>query len=95
MRLEKRAFRSISRSESSRLEVMNSTKLRVLSFLVVFASLGLTGCGSIESAAQDDCTSIGWQIGSKGYQDCYKARVYERKLDYSLPPGDRPSPSPI
>ena len=33
------------------------------------------------------------QIGSKGYQDCYKARLYERKLDYSLPPGDKPSPS--
>ena len=53
----------------------------------------LSGCGSIESAAQDDCTSIGWVIGSKGYQDCFKARVYERKLDYSNPPGDKPSPS--
>ena len=81
------------RSESSRLEVMNSTKLRIISVITLIASLGLVGCGSIESAAQDDCTSIGWQIGSKGYQDCYKARLYERKLDYSLPPGDRPSPS--
>ena len=83
------------RSESSRLEVMNSTKLRTLSTITAFAALSLTGCGSIESAAQEDCTSIGWQIGSKGYQDCYKARLYERKLDYSLPPGDRPSPSLI
>ena len=83
------------RSESSRLEVMNSTKLRIFSTATVLASLGLVGCGSIESAAQDDCTSIGWQIGSKGYQDCYKARLYERKLDYSLPPGDKPSPSLI
>lgn len=83
------------RSESSRLEVMNSTKLRFFSILAAFSFLGLTGCGSIESAAQDDCTSIGWQIGSKGYQDCYKARLYERKLDYSLPPGDKPSPSLI
>lgn len=83
------------RSESSRLEVMNSTKLRIFSILSVLTFLGLTGCGSIESAAQDDCTSIGWQIGSKGYQDCYKARLYERKLDYSLPPGDKPSPSLI
>jgi hypothetical protein len=83
------------RSESSRLEVMNSTKMRFFSIATVLAALGLVGCGSIESAAQDDCTSIGWQIGSKGYQDCYKARVYERKLDYSLPPGDKPSPSLI
>lgn len=81
------------RLESSRLEVMNSTKLRILPIATVLAVIGLTGCGSIESAAQDDCTSIGWQIGSKGYQDCYKARLYERKLDYSLPPGDKPSPS--
>ena len=72
---------------------MNSTKLRILPILTFLATLGLVGCGSIESAAQDDCTSIGWQIGSKGYQDCYKARLYERKLDYSLPPGDKPSPS--
>ncbi|BDT75422.1 hypothetical protein [Polynucleobacter sp. KF022] len=72
---------------------MNSTKMRFISIFTLLAVLGLTGCGSIESAAQDDCTSIGWQIGSKGYQDCYKARLYERKLDYSLPPGDKPSPS--
>ena len=81
------------RSESSRLEVMNSTKLRILPVITFLVALGLVGCGSIESAAQDDCTPIGWQIGSKGYQDCYKARLYERKLDYSLPPGDQPSPS--
>ena len=81
------------RPESSRLEVMNSTKMRIFSILVALSFLGLTACGSIESAAQEDCTSIGWQIGSKGYQDCYKARLYERKLDYSLPPGDKPSPS--
>lgn len=80
-------------SESSRLVVMNSTKMRLFLIATVLAVLSLTGCGSIESAAQDDCTSIGWQIGSKGYQDCYKARLYERKLDYSLPPGDQPSPS--
>jgi hypothetical protein len=74
---------------------MNSIKLRPLLILVSVATIALTGCGSIESAAQDDCTSIGWQIGSKGYNECFKARVYERKLDYSLPPGDRPSPSVI
>jgi hypothetical protein len=74
---------------------MNPTTLRALAILAVIATAALSGCGSIESAAQDDCTSIGWQIGSKGYQDCFKARVYERKLDYSLPPGDKPSPSVI
>jgi len=72
---------------------MNSTKFHIFSIATVLAILSLIGCGSIESAAQEDCTSIGWQIGSKGYQDCFKARVYERKLDYSLPPGDKPSPS--
>jgi hypothetical protein len=72
---------------------MNLTKSRLLLIFTILAALNLTACGSIESAAQDDCTSIGWQIGSKGYQDCYKARLYERKLDYSLPPGDKPSPS--
>jgi spermidine/putrescine-binding protein len=74
---------------------MNSTKLRLSYLFIILAALSLAACGSIESAAQDDCTSIGWQIGSKGYQDCYKARVYERKLDYSLPSGDQPSPSAI
>jgi len=72
---------------------MNSTKFHIFSIATVLAIFSLIGCGSIESAAQEDCTSIGWQIGSKGYQDCFKARVYERKLDYSLPPGDKPSPS--
>jgi hypothetical protein len=74
---------------------MNSTTLRPLAILAFITTITLSGCGSIESAAQDDCTSIGWQIGSKGYNDCFKARVYERKLDYSLPPGDQPSPSVI
>jgi len=83
------------RSESSRLEGMNSTKIHTLAALTlaILAATTLSGCGSIESAAQDDCTSIGWQIGSPGYNECYKARIYERKLDYSLPPGDKPSPS--
>ena len=71
---------------------MKSTKLRLLLTLAL-AQLMLTACGSIESAAQEDCTSIGWQIGSPGYNDCYRARLYERQIDYSLPPGDRPRPS--
>ncbi|NQW68803.1 MAG: hypothetical protein HQ457_00315 [Betaproteobacteria bacterium] len=71
---------------------MNSTKLRLL-FASVFALIGLSACGSIESAAQEDCTSIGWLIGSPGYNDCYRARLYERQIDYSRPPGDKPRPS--
>ena len=63
------------------------------SILLVFACLLLAGCGSVQSAAQDDCTSIGWQIGSQGFNDCYKARLRERGIDYSLPPGDKPAPS--
>ncbi len=74
---------------------MNPPTLRPLVILASITVIALSGCGSIESAAQDDCTSIGWQIGSKGYNECFKARVYERKLDYSLPPGDKPSPSVI
>jgi len=73
---------------------MNSTKMRVL-LVSVLSLVLLSACGSIESAAQEDCTSIGWQIGSPGYNDCYRARLYERRLDYSLPPGDRPRPSLI
>lgn len=62
-----------------------------LAFLLTLPML--LACGSIESTAQEDCTSIGWQIGSPGYNDCYRARLYERQMDYSLPPGDRPRPS--
>ena len=40
-------------SESSRLEVMNSTKMRLFLIATVLAVLSLAGCGSIESAAQD------------------------------------------
>jgi hypothetical protein len=72
---------------------MNSPKMRLSLISIILIAGSLAGCGSIEQAAQDDCTSIGWEIGSKGYQDCYKARLYERKLDYSLPPGDKLSPS--
>lgn len=79
--------------KSSRLMGMKLHKLPILLALTFCVSLGLTACGSIESAAQDDCASIGWQVGSKGYNDCFKARVYERKLEYSLPSGDQPRPS--
>ncbi|MBU3630726.1 hypothetical protein [Polynucleobacter sp. AP-Melu-500A-A1] len=73
---------------------MNSSKMRIL-LVSSLTLLLLSACGSMESAAQEDCTSIGWQIGTPGYNDCYRARLYERQLDYSLPPGDRPRPSLI
>jgi hypothetical protein len=53
--------------------------------LAALIALSLSGCGTVESAAQDDCTSIGWSIGSAGYEDCFRARVRERNMDYSRP----------
>jgi hypothetical protein len=73
---------------------MNMPKLSVITSLL-FIAMTLTGCGSIQSAAEDDCSSIGWMPGTAGYERCVKDRIYERKLDYSLPPGDQPSPSLI
>jgi hypothetical protein len=63
--------------------------------LVALIALGLSGCGTVESAASDDCTSIGWNIGSAGYEDCFRARVRERNMDYSRPSDLTPKPSPI
>jgi hypothetical protein len=53
--------------------------------LAALIALSLSGCGTVESAASDDCTSIGWSIGSAGYEDCFRARVRERNMDYSRP----------
>jgi predicted small secreted protein len=60
--------------------------------LLALTALSLSGCGTVESAAQDDCTSIGWRIGSAGYEDCFRARVRERNLDYSRPSDLTPRP---
>jgi hypothetical protein len=60
--------------------------------LATLITLGLSGCGTVESAAQDDCTSIGWSIGSAGYEDCFRARVRERNMDYSRPSDLTPRP---
>ena len=60
--------------------------------LATLIALGLGGCGTVESAAQDDCTSIGWSIGSAGYEDCFRARVRERNMDYSRPSDLTPRP---
>ena len=60
--------------------------------LATLIALGLSSCGTVESAAQDDCTSIGWSIGSAGYEDCFRARVRERNMDYSRPSDLTPRP---
>jgi hypothetical protein len=60
--------------------------------LIAMIALSLSGCGTVESAAQDDCTSIGWSIGSAGYEDCFRARVRERNMDYSRPSDLTPRP---
>jgi hypothetical protein len=60
--------------------------------LIALIALSLSGCGTVESAAQDDCTSIGWSIGSAGYEDCFRARVRERNMDYSRPSDLTPRP---
>jgi hypothetical protein len=73
---------------------MNPPLVSRLSLLILIA-LGLSGCGTVESAARDDCTSIGWSIGSAGYEDCFRARVRERNQDYSRPSDLTPSPSLI
>jgi hypothetical protein len=63
--------------------------------LVALIALAVSGCGTVESAARDDCTSIGWSIGSAGYEDCFRARVRERNQDYSRPSDLTPKPSLI
>ena len=63
--------------------------------LAAWIALSLSGCGTVESAARDDCTSIGWSIGSAGYEDCFRARVRERNMDYSRPSDLTPKPSLI
>ena len=73
---------------------MNASIFLRLSRATLIA-LGLSGCGTVESAASDDCTSIGWNIGSAGYEDCFRARVRERNMDYSRPSDLEPKPSLI
>ncbi|MDP3620603.1 MAG: hypothetical protein Q8R65_01620 [Polynucleobacter sp.] len=66
---------------------------RLMAGVFSISALGLTACGTVESAAKEDCTSIGWTVGSAGYEDCFRARVRERNLDYSRPSDLIPKPS--
>ena len=84
----------------NRLEVHQSDRLSPMKTpfylpLLALAALSLSACGTVESAARDDCTSIGWSIGSAGYEDCFRARVRERNMDYSRPSDLEPKPSLI
>lgn len=65
---------------------------RLLTGVFTISVLSLTACGTVESAAKEDCTSIGWTLGSAGYEDCFRARVRERDLDYSRPSDLIPKP---
>jgi len=72
---------------------MNTFPIRPLILTSLVLCFCLSACGTVESAAKDDCTSIGWQVGTPGYDRCFKDRVNERNMDYSNPPGDQPRPS--
>jgi uncharacterized protein YceK len=57
--------------------------IRLILVAPLFITMFLSGCGTVESAAQQDCTSVGLRIGTPDYDTCLKARVREREMDYS------------
>jgi hypothetical protein len=57
--------------------------IRLILVAPLFITMFLSGCGTVQSAAQQDCTSVGLRIGSPDYDTCFKARVREREMDYS------------
>jgi uncharacterized protein YceK len=57
--------------------------IRLILVAPLFITMFLSGCGTVESAAQQDCTSVGLRIGTPDYDTCFKARVREREMDYS------------
>lgn len=59
------------------------TSIRLTLLLPLFATTLLSACGTVQSAAQQDCTSVGLRIGTPDYEACFKARVREREMDYS------------
>jgi len=60
-----------------------STSIRLTLLLPLFAATLLSACGTVQSAAQQDCTSVGLRVGTPDYESCFKARVREREMDYS------------
>lgn len=57
--------------------------IRLILVAPLFITMSLSGCGTVQSAAQQDCTSVGLRIGTPDYDTCFKARVREREMDYS------------
>ncbi|MFZ4113642.1 MAG: hypothetical protein ACOYKL_00755 [Polynucleobacter sp.] len=57
--------------------------IRLILVAPLFITMFLSGCGTVQSAAQQDCTSVGLRIGTPDYDTCFKARVREREMDYS------------
>lgn len=57
--------------------------IRLILVAPLTITMFLSGCGTVQSAAQQDCTSVGLRIGTPDYETCFKARVREREMDYS------------
>ena len=57
--------------------------IRLILVAPLFITMFLSGCGTVESAAQQDCTSVGLRISTPDYDTCFKARVREKEMDYS------------
>lgn len=51
--------------------------------LVIASAFSLSACGTVQSAAQADCTAVGLRVGTPDFEACFKARVREREMDYS------------
>ena len=57
--------------------------IRLILVAPLTITMFLSGCGTVQSAAQQDCTSVGLRIGTPDYDTCFKARVREKEMDYS------------
>jgi uncharacterized protein YceK len=57
--------------------------IRLILVAPLFITMFLSGCGTVQSAAQQDCTSVGLRIGSPDHESCFKARDRLREMDYS------------
>jgi hypothetical protein len=58
----------------------------VITGLALASTFFLLACGSVQSAAQADCTAVGLKVGTPDFETCFKARVREREMDYSNQP---------
>jgi hypothetical protein len=60
---------------------MKARSYRLIAFLL--CPLIVSACGTVLSAAQEDCLAVGLNKGTPDYESCVKARVREREMDYS------------